>query len=115
MKQKILLITSLVLNVALLANYIHLRSKSAALAQELEDSVTAPDSDIDSLVSAYGKRESELLQQTASLQAELNELKFVCEKKPQIIKIYKNEKNGNVSSFGSDYYNQLLSKRYENE
>lgn len=115
MKQKILIITSLVLNVALLANYIHLRRKTSAIVQELENNVTAPDSDMDSLVGLWNAKESELMQQNANLITELNELKFQCEKKPQVIKIYKNEKNANVSRVGSEYYQDLLSRRYESE
>jgi hypothetical protein len=51
-----------------------------------------------------------LLEENARLINQVNELKFINDKKPLII--YKNEKTTPINDSASELYNELLSKRY---
>jgi hypothetical protein len=114
MNYKVLCIISGVLNVVLIANFVNFTQRSNKKISQLEQSAV-PDRSLDSLVVAYNNMERTLMEQNAALISENNELKFQIGKKPQIIKIYKNEKNTNVSDDASEFYNGILSRRYEAE
>lgn len=115
MKKNIVIIGLSIICLVLAGNIYNLHKRNASTNVDELKGLTDELNNLKAEKESWGQRENDLLRQNGECVTELNELKFITEKKPQTIKIYRYEKKHNVDESASNEYNGILSRRYESK